>query len=409
MKLSIKILCLLLLVSSFCFGQMQNYTYKREIKGVSDQWHRLVLPDALFGKTNENLSDLRIFGLTETNDTIEAPYLLTTTAEKISDKTVEFKTLNTAHNAKGWYYTFDMADEKSVNQIALDFSRQNFDWRISLEGSHHQREWFTILENYRILSIKNSLTDFTFTKLNFPEASYRFLRLRIESKSKPKFRRAHIKMRERSGGKYRNYPVENIQISENRQNRQTEIELSLQQPVRVSEIKIGVADSFDYYRPIRIKTLTDSVKTEQGWKYSYTTLTTGMLNSIEEKRFDFRSITAQKLKITIDNYDNEPLTIDTIAVRGSIHELVARFTQPAAWFLTYGNKSAAKPRYDIRRFTDNIPKTSTALELGREQVIEKAEVPLREPLFKNKAWLWAVMVVIIALLGWFSLGMIRKR
>jgi hypothetical protein len=47
--------------------------------------------------------------------------------------------------------------------------------------------------------------------------------------------------------------------------------------------------------------------------------------------------------------------------------------------------------------------------LGEEQVIPKTPVPVVKPLFENKIWLWAIMAVIILLLGWFSVKMMRAK
>ena len=78
MKHIIRISCCLLLIAvySSSFGQMDDYNYKRELKGVDEQWHKVILPNEIFGKSSQNLTDIRIFGLPENNDTIEAPYLL---------------------------------------------------------------------------------------------------------------------------------------------------------------------------------------------------------------------------------------------------------------------------------------------------------------------------------------------
>jgi hypothetical protein len=388
---------------------MAEYNYKRELKVITDQWHKIILPNELFGKTTQNLTDFRIFGLAESNDTIEAPYLLRLTSEKISIKDVAFKTLNSSHNDKGYYFTFEIPIIESINQIKLDFKQENFDWQIRLEGSQDQNEWFTVIENYRILSIKNNQTDFQFTKVTFPSSKYRFFRLFIDSQEKPELSVASITQNDITDGTFRKYSVKKINGKENKQTKQTEINVELELPVRVSNINIGVSDTFDYYRPVTIKYLTDSFKTEQGWKYNYSTLTSGTLNSIEKNEFQFSSTTVQKLKIYIDNQDNQPLKIDTVEVKGYVHELVARFTDHATYFLTYGNKKAAQANYDIERFTENIPETMTALDLGDELTIEKEEVQVTAPLFKNKIWLWTIMTVIILLLGWFSLKMIRKK
>ena len=320
-----------------------------------------------------------------------------------------FKTLNASHNDKGYYFTFEIPTKEPINQIKLQFKQVNFDWQITLESSQDQNEWFTVVENYRILSIKNDLTDFQFTKLAFPSSKYRFFRLRISSLEKPELSVVSIAQNETTDGRFRIYSIKNIKTKENKQTKQTEIDIELQMPVRVSQIRIGVADTFDYYRPMTIKYMIDSFKTEQGWKYNYGTLSSGTLNSIEENEFKFSNTTVQKLKFFINNQDNQTLTIDTIEVKGYIHELVTRFTDQATYFLTYGNKRAARPQYDIDRFSENIPETLTALQLGDELTIERDAIPVTNPLFKNKKWLWVIMTVIILLLGWFSVKMIRKN
>lgn len=96
-------------------------------------------------------------------------------------------------------------------------------------------------------------------------------------------------------------------------------------------------------------------------------------------------------------------------MNGYVHGLIARFIDPATYYLVYGNDLAEKPHYDIDRFADKIPIALTALKLGDEQLIEKTSLQKTEPLFQNKIWLWTIMALIIVLLGWFSLIMIRKK
>lgn len=409
MKLSVKLLSsFLLLACSPSYGQPGDYNYKRPLTGIKDQWHKILLPNEVFGKTLESLNDIRIFGITAANDTVEAPYLLRLTTEKITERAIAFQTLNASHNSKGYYFTFENPGIAAVNQIKLDFRQKNFDWRIKLEGSQNQDEWFTIVDDYRIVSIKNDLTDFTFNTLNFPGSKYRFFRLFINSKEKPELSGAGIVQNEIVAGEYRGYPVIKFETNVNKETKQTEMDITLPMPVPVSFVQIKVKDSMDYYRPVTIQYLTDSFKTELGWKYNYGRLASGVLNSIEENEFKFGSTIVQKLKIIIQNQNNAPLTIDSVQVKGYLHELVVRFAEKADYFLAYGNNHAAKPQYDIDRFTGNIPATLTALTLGSEQSLKKQMPAAAAPLFKNKAWLWAIMALIILLLGWFSVKMMRR-
>lgn len=410
MKPIIKILSILLILHcNFSYGQIEQYNFKHELKGISEQWHKIILPDEVFGKVSQELTDIRIFGITTNNDTVEVPYLLRLASEKIFIKDVAFLTINTSQNDKGFYFTFEIPTTEPINEIKLNFRQNNFDWRVKLEGSQNQSEWYTIIENYRILSIKNEITDFQFTKLTFPSSKYRFFRLFIDSKEKPELTSTSIAQQETTNGTFRNYSIKKFGKKENRESKQTEIDIELQIPVPISYLKINIKDSFDYYRPITIKYLNDSTKTEQGWKYNYNTFASGTLNSVEKNEFKFSSKTVQKLKILIHNQDNQPLTIDTLNVKGYEHEILARFTEQATYFLTYGNKKAARPNYDIDRFTDKVPMTLTTLDIGNELIIEKEQVSETAPLFKNKTWLWGIISLTILVLGWFTTKMMRKE
>ena len=174
-------------------------------------------------------------------------------------------------------------------------------------------------------------------------------------------------------------------------------------------LNIDVKTTFDYYRPITIKYLTDSIKTEQGWHYNYSTLFSGTLSSFEENTFKFNSTILQKLKIIIRNHDNEPLLINTLNAKGYTYELIARFTKPATYYLTYGKSNASKPNYDLNHIKSKVPESLTELMLGKRQFIHKKESKTLEPLFKNKAWLWSIMGIIVLVLGWFTLKMMQKK
>jgi hypothetical protein len=376
--------------------------------GIKDAWHKVILPEEIFGKVAPNLADIRIYGITTAKDTIEASYLLKLKAEKIVVKDVNFKFLNTTQNEKGYYFTLEVPTEDAINQLKLDFKIENFDWKLTLEGSQNQLEWFTVVDEYRILSIKNTATDYQFTKVTFPSAKFRFFRLLVKSEENPELINVKATFNEIGIGSFVEFATANLKTIQDKEAQKTTLEIDLKSTVAVSFLQIKVKDTFNYYRPISIQYVADSVKTEQGWNYLYENLTTGTLSSIENNEVKFESTILKKLKISIFNQDNEPLNIETIEVKGYVHELLVRFTEPAAYFLTYGNKKATKPNYDIERFDSKIPDTLTALTLGNEQKIDKNETT-KAPLFKNKLWLWLLMGIIILVLGWFSVKMMGKK
>lgn len=395
-------------LSMTSLAQMTDYQFKRDLSGIENQWHKLVLPDEIFGKTKQNLSDIRIYGITPEEDTIEAPYLLRLTKEETHTKEISFNELNVSHNQKGYFFTFEIPSKEPINQIKLDFTQTNFEWQVSLEGSQDMKEWFTILEDYRILSIRNDYVDFKYGNLIFPPSKYRYFRVLVKSKEKPELSTVTISRNETKEGIFRDYEVHKLSAQEKEQSRDTEVDVELKHPVPVSHIRVVVTDTLDYYRPVTIQYLVDSLSTEQGWIYNYRTIATGTLNSLEENEFELGSKILQKLRIIISNRDNQPLNVGAVMVKGYIHELQTRFAREADYFLVYGNEQATKPSYDIGFFAEKIPEYMTVLTLGEEQEIGQMEESGIKPLFESKTWLWAVMVVIILLLGWFSLKMMRK-
>jgi hypothetical protein len=388
---------------------MDEFGFKRELHGISDPWHKIEFPDDIFAKVNNDLSDIRIYGITEINDTIEAPYLLEIATDNKEEVDVSFKLINQSSSKGGYYFTFEITVEKTINQIMLDFNEENFDWRIKLEGSQDQHQWFGILKNYRILSIKNKQTDYHFTKLTFSNSKYRFFRIFINSPKKPGLKSAKLRFCEIKEGNYRDYMLSVIRIAEDKQNKETAIYAKLNMPVPISVLKININNTIDYYRPFTIEYLVDSFKTEMGWKYNYRKLTSGILNSIEKNEFRFNSRITQNIKITIYNYDNEAITIGDIEAKAATHQLIARFSKQAVYYLVYSKPFATAPQYDIDHFTVNIPDNLIILQIGNEKSISKNNPPGTGPLFKNKTWLWAVMAIIILLLAWFSVNMIRKK
>ncbi len=401
-------LFLFILISTVALGQIGDYNYQREIDNVSDQWHKISLPNSIFNKVNNDLSDIRIFGVKANNDTIEAPYILKVLTEESQLNKIHFLNLNEVHNTKGYFFTFEVPTSETINQINLDFSQSNFDWNITLQASMDNQEWFTVLEDYRIVSIKNNLTNYQFTKLSFPDSKYQYYRVLIPSNKKPNLSSATILLNKTKNASYINYKISKTNEEENQQNNSSIIDITLEEPVAISNLNIRIRDTFDYYRPITIKYLTDSIKTDKGWISNYRILTSGTLSSVEKKGFNFNSITTQKLKVIIQNNDNEPLTISDIQVKGYQHKLLVRFNEPADYFLVYGNKKSFKPKYDISQFLDKIPSDMNELGLLEEMPIKKQQPIIKSPLFENKLWLWITMGIIILVLGWFTLKMIKQ-
>lgn len=398
---------LFLLMSLCSIAQVSNYKYERTLKNVSEDWHKITIPDNVFGKLQPSLQDMRIYGITEEMDTIEVPYLLKINKDHLVKKEHSCQIINSSKTDDGYYYyTIKLDQQTDISDIKLLFADANFDWKVNLEGSQDQKQWFTILENYRILDIENTSTNYSYTNLNFPTANYVYYRIAVKSNKQPTLSSVNIFMQKLTDGILVDYKVKNLKASQDRQMKSTEVEFELTNPVPVSSMKINVNGNYDYFRSISMRYLLDSVKTEKGYLYNYTTFKRGTLTSLEDNEFEFNSTMAKKFKIVIYNGDNQPLDIKSIELKGFKYELIARFTESANYKLVYGNKSAHQPHYDITNFKDNIPVNLKELEVGTEKQIIKNDEPSATGLFKDEIWLWAIMGIVILILGGFTYKML---
>ena len=390
-------------------AQTNPYRYKRELKGVNTKWHSLAIPNDVFKNTQSGLADLRIFGV-KGKDTVEVPYILEQSADQVTDRETPFNIINQSSNANGFFYTFQASTAASINQIKLSFKQNNFDWKVKLEGSNDNKEWFTVLNDYRILSIKNSNTDYKFTQLDFSTAKYSYFRIAIKANEQPQLNAAKILKADTLKGVYAAIPYKSYQLANDAATKQSIINVDLTSPTHLSYLKINAQSDFDFYRTLKIEYATDSFKTEKGIQYNYAPLFDGTISSLETPEFNFTSTFVSRLKITIENNDNKPLRLTSIDLRGPVYELVGRFDDATlSYALYYGNKTVNGPVYELKNFENKIPMQVTALSVGPAQnnpafTAEKVQ----SPLFENKLWLWCLMGIIIALLGFFGYKMLRN-
>ena len=390
------------------YAQMDTYTYTCPLNERTEEWHKIILPNSIFSKLMDNYSDLRIYGVTAGKDTIEAPYILRQAKDKILNKEVLLKRINKTSNKNGYFFTFETPITETINQMELEFVKENFDWRLKLEGSQDQLEWFTVVDDYRILSIENDQTSYQFTTVNFPDVKYRYLGLNIKADSQPGIAKVRILQHLEEQGTSREFDLSTRTINDDKKSKQTTIDLELPNAVPIDEISIRVIQDHDFYRPLRIQYFSDSIHTDKGWRYNYKTLTKGTLSSLSKNAFKFPSKRVDKLRLIVDNHDNQPLDYDDITVKGHVVELIARFSKAAEYGLYYGNKKARRPSYDLGRFETSIPKEVKVLALGQERVINLEQIETVQPLFENKNWLFAIMALVVVCLGWASIRMIRK-
>ncbi|PZP40821.1 MAG: DUF3999 domain-containing protein, partial [Pseudopedobacter saltans] len=206
-----------------------------------------------------------------------------------------------------------------------------------------------------------------------------------------------------------NYSNVKYVVQNDKGKKQTKIEVVLPFQLPVSMVKLFVKKDFDYFRTVSVDYVLDSFRTEKGWRYEYSPLSSGALNSKSDNALYAQNTIAQKLLITVDNMDNRPLGIDSLTVAGYPYKLVGYFVDSTAQFvMCYGNTSIGMPQYDIDHFKNELPENIATLSLGEELKLSANKSQSGPTTSLNKVWLWVVMIVLILLLGFFAFKMMKK-
>lgn len=400
-----------LLASLFCIvalGQVPGFSWQRNIEGAAEGWQQIELLDSVFAHVNPSVSDLRIYGFSETGDTLEVPYLMRVLTDKTKYAPISFRTINKTKRNGHSFFTFVVPKGRTVNYIDLDFNRDNFDWRVDVEGSHEQSKWFALKRNYRVVGIRNAHTNYKFTRIYFHPANYKYLRVRIRNNWYNYFAGASIFEKTGDAGAFREYTPTFVEKKINKQTKNTEIRMVLPQKVPVSELSLKINDKVDFVRPISVEYLVDSTKTEKKYIRNFRQAERNTLSSFEENKFTFNTVYTRELRIVVSNYDNLPLNFGEISVRGNVHQLIVRFPEAKRYAMAYGNPKEGKPTYDLQYFQDNIPEKLKKVSLGTAQYIAPKQIP-KEVKQESEWWLWLVIGGIGSMLVFFVVRMMMAE
>lgn len=406
MKSNFLLTLALLCISTALYGQDVE-RYQQKLLGVNEQWHSFQYPLENFQLSKSNLSDVRILKKNSDLTYQEIPYILNILSKKEQTQNIAFTLINQTKKNNRYYYTYKVPENTTLNEIRLEIQNQNYDWRVEVEGSHNQTDWFTIAENSRILSIKTDDTEFEYNTLKFPTINYAYIRLNIDSDGKkPNISRTFITNNAPSLGVLNSYKIQRVHYETDTERKQSVLTFFTEFPVPVSELSLDFETKTDFYRPFSISYLIDSLETDKGVRYVYRHLTTGILNSREPSAATFSPIITNGFKLIIRNYDNQPLSYNSVLASGPAYEFLARFTGTGDYYLSYGDKSLHKPKYDINYFEDSIPDSVSSISVDKEREVISKEAETKPLGFlDNSLLLWLVLGFGILLLGWFSFKM----
>ena len=400
---------LLILFATTSFAQLESYSYKRKLNPVEKgSYYSIPLLPEVTAHSSSNMNDIRLYNVKE-NDTTEIPYLTEWMGTKNEQTTIPFELINDTYNEKCCsYVTLKFNKKQSINQITLDAEESNFDKRVRIEGSNDNKKWFTIKEHMRIVHFQNSEENFAYTTLNFQNTEYSYFRLKFDDDSSPRITvtNAYAYENKSTPGSYTELKISDWKQTDNKKDKTSEIIVNMPYPYLINYLTINSKTKSDFYRNINVYGSSGTFHTKKGDIENWYLINTSVFSSEENNPVSCNNEATKKLKIEIENYDDEPIDISDIKAYGEQSRLVANLPASDDIYMVYGKQNDNAPTYDMVHFKEKIPAEFAEINYGKEEIKLKGVIT---PVVQNKKWLWIALIGVILLIGFFALSMVRKE
>ncbi len=415
MKLAAGILLLAVTAAS---PEIRYFRYERPVLNAPQRPAQtcLVLDAGTFAHAAPRLADLRLY-----HESAETPYVIRLAApEQVTEKPIV--PLNLGQH--GGQTVFDAAmPEANYSDLQLAVTAHDFIATVAVSGSQTQTSSAnTKLGSFTIFDLTRQKLGRS-TVLHLPESDFRYLHFRIVGPISPD-NITGLSVERLPAHQPRYQPVaESSHIMQKGRSSVVELTVSAHVPVdRIAFTPRAEPVNFSRDVSITVAPISQSPPTDAAEPAQPVTLFGNLLRvhsvqdghridaerlAIDAREADFG--TPAKWTITIDNGDDVPLMPESVRLEMLERTLCFEAADEARYTLFYGDPALTAPHYDYA--TLFAPKTDASQTAAGPEIRnpEYQSRPDERPFTeKHPALLWAVLIVVIALLGGIALQSAKR-
>lgn len=396
-----KIACIIIAIGLLPTCYANTYKWQAEIGAPQESgFYKIPLDSGITTKLNANFSDLRIFR----DDGQEIPYLLET--EQIS-RTIrvfrEYPIERISHYPLGTEVIILNKDKKTINNFSLIIKNFEARKRIKLSGSDDGKMWYTVKERYTLYNANSTSNTHEVKLFDFPSVDYKYLRLLIFDYTTLPINILKAGCYEHKTHHTKLQPLPQPEIHQLDSASKSYVKVEFEHPSYFDQLKIEAEGMVHYNRHVQIA-IKDTNK--RGFTY-FQPIHSFRLNSEAPNVVGFQNFGLKEFYLIIENHDNPPLKITALHPYQLPNYLIAYIEKGKGYQLEFGNKGALPPHYDIAYFRDKVPENPQSItpkELSAAQIMQADEKP--KP--NRNYWIWAAIIVSIAVMGLVSAKMVRE-
>jgi len=345
-----------------------------------------------------DFSDLRIMD----DSGRQVPYIIESFNIPLSTQDIIFHQLNIISKRQDdsgkTILIIDNSENEKINSVTLLIANVSVIRSADMSGSNDNQNWFSILENIALEKKNIQDTDEYAETINFPLVSYHYIKLVIDNK---KYDPLNII----AAGNYKE-----VRLKEN------------MSYVQNSPCSFTQQDNTDGYSYINIHSLREDqvsriVLYVSGPKFfkrdievaiPYSLVTKFTLSSDTVFNLNIPVIKARDWLIKIYNGDNPALKIKSITTFQQFKTIVPWLDSARTYHLEMNDLNAKAPEYDLQAFKDSLPRDIPRISFSNIEAMPATNAVTASTSFFKRSWLWAVIIVILVGLLFFTWKLTRE-
>jgi len=286
-------------------------------------------------------------------------------------------------------------DAKKIAAIALILRNAAVARTATISGSDDANHWFTVDED--IYFQKQFVTDADkyVQTVQFPTSTYRYLKIVIDNgKNNPlNIIEAGIYTSDASSTalSYITNPAASFSQVDSA-DKNTYLHIKQPAAYHFTRIRLLIKGPHFYQRSIDILTGANTSSNE--------------LVSGKKTVFSVQPSNDSTFLIKIYNGDNPALQVDSVLTEQESKQVVTYLEAGKTYHLLMHDPLAIKPVYDLKQFKDSI-----SYDIPTLQVVSVEKINSVQPAdnsFISKNWIWPVIIIVLIVLGFFTLRLTRE-
>jgi len=420
MKLGTSLLLLAVVAAS---PEIRYFRYQRAIENLRAHAGQacLVVDAGIFSRAAPGLADLRLY-----RDGTETPYAIRLAAPAVAAQgTIE--PLNKGargEGVRGGQTVFDAEmPDGHYSDLELAVTAHDFIATVEVAGSQTQTgSAETKVGSYTIFDLSKQRLGRS-TLLHLPESDFKYLHFRIAGPLMPETVNGLSVVRLPASQPRYIDVAETAQATQKNRTSIFTFDVPAHVPLDRVVFAVGAQPAL-FSRDVRIEVqpVQQTIATE-GVRFPESVTASGNLlrvhsvqngHRIDEERLAIDAPSAEfetpaKWTITIDNGDDTPLKVESVKLQMLERDLCFDATGSGSTTLYYGDPALTAPRYDYASlFTPQADAAKATAGQERANAAFEARPDERPFTEKHPALLWAVLVLVIGLLGLIALGSMKK-